>query len=114
DHRQEAVLAGQVELRVRPLDLDHAGDVRVQTGVSGVPSVLVRIDRVSTGKGCARARGRHFAGTARAPSGLAVGQVDLESQDGLGPPDLEDDIRTEPARCIPLSATAPADVTLIY
>src|SRR6266571_599148 len=32
DERQQAVLAGEVELRVDPLDLDDAGHIRVETG----------------------------------------------------------------------------------
>src|SRR5207237_480752 len=83
DERQEAVLAGEVDLRIRPLDLDDTGDVRVQTGVSRVPRVLARVDRVTNSKWGARGTViRHFAGTARARADLAVGHVDLEPQHG--------------------------------
>src|SRR5207244_9390289 len=59
DERQKAVLARQVELRVHPLHLDDAGDVRVQTGVSRVSGMLARIDGDSTGdaRGARGARG---------------------------------------------------------
>src|SRR5437773_1622006 len=47
--RQQAVLAGQVELRVHPLHLDDASDVRVQTGVGRGPAVFVEAASGGTG-----------------------------------------------------------------
>src|SRR5262249_23325986 len=45
--------------------------------------------------------------------GLAVGQVDLETQDGLDPADRKLEVRTEPGTPIPLTVAVTGQVTVV-
>src|SRR5262249_29620643 len=121
DEGQETVLTRERELRVDPLDLDHAADVGVDV------ETAVGVD-LTTGGGCAGARAarrsrvgseaaRRTARVAREAAivgpGLAVGQVDLETQDGLDPADRKLEVRTEPGTPIPLTVAVTGQVTVV-
>src|SRR5207244_4604250 len=96
DEGQETVLTRQRELRVDPLDLDHAADVRVdvQTAV-GVD--LTPRDRAAGRGGHAARRAADVAREAAVVRAhLPVRQVDLEPETGPDPPDRELEVRTEP------------------
>src|SRR5262249_23615327 len=120
DEGQQTVLTRERELRVDPLDLDHAADVGVDV------ETAVGVD-LTTGGGCASARaarrsrvGSDAAHASRVvkgepaveAAGLAVLQVDLEAENGPDPADRELQVRTEPGARIPLTVTVTGQVAV--
>src|SRR4029077_6313010 len=96
---------------VDPLDLDHAADVRVDVqGAVGVD--LGPIDRLQ-GRGPAGEAGIVARKAAVVGSGLAVHQVDLETENGLNPADRELEVRAEPGPGVPLLVAVPSEVAVV-
>ena len=113
DEGQETVLTRQRELRVDPLDLDHAADVRVdvQTAV-GVD--LTPRDRAAGRGGHAARRAADVAREAAVVRAhLPVRQVDLEPEHGPDPADRELEVRTEPGAPVPLTVAVTGQVAVV-
>src|SRR5262249_9442283 len=105
DERQEAVLAGQVELRVDPLDLEQTGDVGVdvQAPARGAGAFATSCKAAS--------RTRAVAGEAAVVRArLAVVQVELDTEHGLGAADGELEVRAEARARVPLTVVVAAEV----
>src|SRR5213594_1658154 len=102
DERQYAIPAGEIELRVEPLDLDDAGDVRVETGARGHPRDL------SGGVGSGT-----LTCTVSFSTSLTPAQVQLESHHGLGPSYLERKVRTEPGPGVPIIVPGTREVSVL-
>src|SRR5262249_12265983 len=116
DERQEAVLARQRELRVDPLDLDHAADVgvEVQTAI-GVDLTPGGGDADFTENRAALPAAAYGpAVIAREPAvvrpALPVHQVDLEAEDGLDPSHRELEVRPEPGSRVPLRVAVSSEI----
>src|SRR5262249_8816840 len=108
DERQQAVLAGQVELGVDPLDLEQAGDVgvEVQTAARG-PRAFAASDEAPGGA-------RAVPGEAAVVrAGLAVVQVELDAEHGLGPTHRELEVRAEARTRVPLTLAVAGEVTVV-
>src|SRR6185369_10184946 len=108
NERHQAVLAGQIELRVYPLDLEQAGDVRVdvQTAARGARAFATSREAASLAGAVARE-----AAVVRAR--LAVVQVELDTEHGLGAAHGELEVGTEPRPRVPLTVVVPAEVAVI-
>src|SRR5262249_32448738 len=108
DERQEAVLAGQIELSVDPLDLEQPGDV----GVDVQPAA--RGARAFATSCKAASRTRVVAGEAAVVRArLAVVQVELDTEHGLGAADRELEVRAEARARVPLTVVVTSEVAVV-
>src|SRR5262249_49754958 len=98
DKRQEAVLPGEVELRVYPLDLEESGnvgiDVEASAGVGlAAAGHATRLPAVVAGE------------SAVVRPHLAVAEIEFDAYAGLGQPDGELEVRPEAGPGVPLAVT---------
>src|SRR5262249_20101552 len=106
DERQQAVLAGQIELRVDPLDLEearHVGvDVEAAPGAELAASYeAADLPGVVAGKA-----------TVVGPT-LAVHQIELDAEHGLRPPDRELEVRPEASPGVPFTIAVARVVAVV-
>src|SRR5439155_9112474 len=106
DERQQAVLAGQIELRVDPLDLEEARQVGVDTqAASGAE--LAASDEAADLAGVVAGKA-----TVVGPA-LAVHQIELDAEHGLGPPDRELEVGAEASPGVPFMIAVASVVAVV-
>src|SRR5205823_1379053 len=108
NERQETVLAGQVELRVDPLDLEQPGDVGVEVQAAACGARALAASRKAAG-GARVVPGE--AAVVRAS--LAVVQVELDAEHGLGAADRELEVRAEARARVPLTVVVAGEVAVV-
>ena len=106
DERQETVLAGQIELRIDPLDLEearHVGvDIQAASGAEMAASVeAARLTAIVAGKA-----------TVVGPA-LAVHQIELDAEHGLRPPDRELEVRADASPGVPFTIAVARVVAVV-
>src|SRR5207245_8543867 len=108
DERHETVFPGQIELRVDPLDLEQPGDVgvEVQAAAGGARAFAAPRKAASLAASVA-------GETAVVRAGLAVVQVELDAEHGLGPADGELEVGTEASPGVPLTVVVAAEVAVV-
>src|SRR5207247_10369106 len=107
------VLARQRELRVYPLDLDHAADVRVDVQTAVGVDLTPRDRAAGRGADTAGLTGHVAREAAVVRAHLPVRQVDLEPENGPDPADRELEVRTEPGAPVPLAVAVAGQVAVV-
>src|SRR5262252_2926539 len=108
DERQQAVLAGQVEFRVDPLDLEQPGDVSVD-----VQTAAIGARAFATSRKAARLAASVTREAAVVRARLAIVEVELDTEYGLRAADGELEVRAEARTRVPLMVAGAGEVAVV-